>query len=243
MRAWFCAAAMLAASAAFAHPQSALHPEGDAARLIAQSWWIMLAGAAAIFLLVAALTIYAVARDPAKRRHVNARVLLVSGGVVLPVVTLTMLLVYGALLGRELTAPRAADLRIEVIGRQFSWDVRYPASGAAALNEIYLPAGRNVEITLRSEDVIHSLWIPSLAGKLDLIPGQPNVLRVNARAPGRYRGQCAEFCGILHAHMALQVFVLEEAEFARWVEGGRTFPAERGARAPQEPAARLAATQ
>jgi cytochrome c oxidase subunit 2 len=233
---------MFAASAAYAHPQSALHPQGDAALLIAQSWWIMLAGAAAIFLLVAALTAYAVARDPAKRMHGNPRVLVVGGGVILPVITLTMLLVYGTLLGRELTAPQPVDLRIEVIGRQFSWDVRYPASGAAAVNELYIPAGRNVEITLRSHDVIHSLWMPTLAGKLDLIPGQPNVLRVKARTPGRYRGQCAEFCGISHAHMVLQVFVLDEAEFARWLERERARPAERGGHAPPVPAMRVAST-
>jgi cytochrome c oxidase subunit 2 len=236
-RAWFSAAAILAASGAFAHPQSALHPEGDAARLIAQSWWIMLAGAAVLFLLVALLTVYAVARDPAKRIHANARVLIVGGGVILPVVTLTMLLVYGTLLGRELTAPQPVDLRIDVIARQFWWDVRYPGSGAAAANEIHIPVGRNVEITLQSEDVIHSFWVPALAGKLDVIPGQPNVLRVNARVPGRYRGQCAEFCGILHAHMALQVFVLEEAQFTDWLEQHRKGPADRGAQAP--PAAAL----
>jgi len=200
-----------------ARPDSALHPRGEAARLIAETWWIMLWGAVVLFLVVTALVLYAMFRDPQKRRRASARALIVGGGVVLPVVTLTALLAYGVGVGDALTRAVPVDVRIEVIGRQFWWEVRYPDAGVVTANEIRIPAGRNVGITLRSGDVIHSFWVPSLAGKIDLIPGQTNALRLNADAPGVYRGQCAEFCGTQHAHMAFHVVALEDAEYREWI--------------------------
>ena len=112
-------------------------------------------------------------------------------------------------------------LSIEVTAHQFWWDVEYLASGDASrivrtANELHLPVGVPVQIRLNSSDVIHSLWIPNLAGKQDLIPGRDTDLTVTPTKVGLYRGRCAEFCGVQHAHMALDVTVESAADFNRW---------------------------
>jgi cytochrome c oxidase subunit 2 len=122
--------------------------------------------------------------------------------------------------GRALVAQPAAALNIDVTAQRWWWDVRYrdpvPSREFVTANEIHIPVGRPVELTLRSIDVIHSLWVPNLQGKKDLIPGQVNTLWLQADRPGVFRGQCAEFCGLQHAHMALQLLAEPEDEFARW---------------------------
>jgi cytochrome c oxidase subunit 2 len=103
--------------------------------------------------------------------------------------------------------------------------VRYldplPSSSFSTANEIHIPVGQPVELTLRSVDVIHSFWVPNLHGKKDLIPGQVNTLVLQADRPGIFRGQCAEFCGLQHANMALYVVAEPPDEFARWQERQR----------------------
>lgn len=114
------------------------------------------------------------------------------------------------------------ELEIEVIGHQWWWEVRYHDPVASRVvrtaNEVHLPAGRTANIRLMSNDVIHSLWIPNLAGKQDLIPGRVSNLELSPRRRGVYRSQCAEFCGMQHAKMALDVTVEEPAQFAAWYE-------------------------
>ncbi|HYD23424.1 MAG TPA: cytochrome c oxidase subunit II [Croceibacterium sp.] len=116
----------------------------------------------------------------------------------------------------------AAPLEIEVIGHQWWWEVRYQDPVASRIvrtaNELHLPAGRAAHITLKSTDVIHSLWIPNLAGKQDLIPGRIADLSLHPLRTGVFRAQCAEFCGLQHARMALDVTVETPAEFARWYD-------------------------
>jgi len=111
-------------------------------------------------------------------------------------------------------------LEIEVTANQWWWDVRYMSSEPSRIirtaNELHLPVGVPVHITLKSNDVIHSFWIPNLAGKQDLIPGRVNDISLRPIRQGVYRGQCAEFCGLQHAHMALDVTVESPAAFARW---------------------------
>src|SRR5690606_24343682 len=113
-------------------------------------------------------------------------------------------------------------LRIEVTGHQWWWEVRYPDSGVVTANQLHLPVGRPVDLTLRSADVIHSFWVPRLGGKLDMIPGRSNVLRLQADEAGVFRGQCSEFCGTQHSHMAISVQAQPEAEFRRWIEARQT---------------------
>jgi cytochrome c oxidase subunit II len=116
--------------------------------------------------------------------------------------------------------PPSAPLTIEVIGHQWWWQIRYlseePSRNFTTANEIHIPVGQTVRFRLISADVIHSFWVPALGGKTDLIPGQTNIMALEAIRPGVFRGQCAEFCGIQHANMALVVVALEPDAFRAW---------------------------
>ena len=105
-----------------------------------------------------------------------------------------------------------------MIGHQWWWEVRYPGTNAVTANELHIPVRTPVRIEVKTADVIHSFWVPELNRKIDTIPGRTNVVELDADAPGRYRGQCAEFCGLQHAHMAMYVFVDEPDAFRRWLE-------------------------
>jgi cytochrome c oxidase subunit 2 len=202
--------------------QSALDPAGPQAAAVERLSWIMFAGGGLVFLLVMALLIHALAAGRS-RRFVASGVMVIAGGFVLPVVVLSILLVYGLVLERHTMAqddPRA--LHVEVVGEQFWWRVRYPDGSGATIetaNEIRIPVGRPVRFALTTADVIHSFWIPVLGGKLDMIPGQTNVLVLQADRPGTYRGQCTEFCGAAHALMAFDVVAQPAAEFEAWLAG------------------------
>ncbi|MYZ48929.1 c-type cytochrome [Rhizobiales bacterium L72] len=201
----------------------------------------MFAAAAAIFLLVLALALFAVFARPERRRWLGGRVVVIAGGVAFPVIALSALLVFGLSTLRALDPPPApGGIRIEVTGRQWWWEVRYlDAEGgtiAISANEVRMPVGVPVEFVLKSADVIHSFWVPSLAGKLDMIPGRVNSYRFAAGRPGIYRGQCAEYCGAEHALMAFFAVAMEPAAFRDWMAR------ERGpAAAPGDAAARRGA--
>ncbi len=126
---------------------------------------------------------------------------------------------------RALAVAGPDDLTIKVSGLQWWWNVQYfgskPGQNFTTANEIHIPVGRNVRFQLEGDDVIHSFWVPSLAGKQDLIPGRPNELSVRAERAGIYRGQCAEFCGMQHAHMAFLVIAEDQADYAKWAEAQR----------------------
>jgi cytochrome c oxidase subunit 2 len=226
--------------------QSALHPAlGSGAALIDQLAVVMYIGATAIFLLVIVLAILAVF---SKAQRVDARKWVVGGGLIFPAVTLTALLVYSLAIGNGLSAIGSANalqlflecfgvssassqaqrdelLRIEVVGKQWWWEVRYPSPDGTErivlANEIRFPVEQPVELVLSTSDVIHSFWAPSLAGKVDMIPGRTTRLRVHASEPGVYRAQCAEYCGGQHAFMALFVIVQAREEFDAWLERQR----------------------
>jgi cytochrome c oxidase subunit II len=108
-------------------------------------------------------------------------------------------------------------MTIDVIGHQWFWEVRYPGTAAVTANEIHIPARTRVNVVGRSADVIHSFWVPQLNRKIDLIPGRTNRTLLYADKPGVYRGQCAEFCGVQHAHMGLEVFADPPARFRAWL--------------------------
>jgi cytochrome c oxidase subunit II len=195
--------------------QSALHPQGPHAATIAELTWVLFVGGTVIFVLVMALAALAVWGRP--RWLASPRIVL-AGGVAFPFVVLSALLVYSLTLKGAPSAP--PELRIEVVGHQWWWQVRYlDAQGAPdfeTANEIRIPSGAEVEIALASADVLHSFWVPSLAGKLDLVPGKDNRLRLVASRPGMFRGQCAEYCGGPHAQMALFVVAVERTAFEEW---------------------------
>jgi cytochrome c oxidase subunit 2 len=126
---------------------------------------------------------------------------------------------------RGIGVPDSSALAIAVRGQQWWWQVLYADSAAGTdfetANEIHIPVGRDVRLELESGDVIHSFWVPSLAGKQDLVPGRSNVLLLRAEKPGIYRGQCAEFCGLQHSHMAVLVIAEPPADYERWAAGQR----------------------
>lgn len=202
--------------------QSILAPApGSAAEAIGELAAILHAGGAAIFAIVVALAVYAVLA-PAREIHAKGWILL--GGLAIPAAILAALFTYAFGLGGGLRAIEGPPpQRIHVTGRQWWWEVRYEdrsRAGAAIplANEIHVPAGRPVELVLDTADVIHAFWVPALAGKADMVPGRVNRLMLEAKQPGIFRGQCAEYCGAQHALMAFEVVVESEQQFRAWLE-------------------------
>jgi cytochrome c oxidase subunit 2 len=199
--------------------QSALHPAGDEAEGVARLFWLMTGTGALIWMIVIGITIYAVLgrRRPKSERFADRFVL--AGGVVFPSVVLAALLVFGLSLLPSWSEDETPDIRIHVRAEQFWWRINYELADGRRIetaNEIHLPLG-TAEFVITSPDVIHSLWIPALGGKMDAIPGRTNVLRLTATRAGIYRGVCAEFCGSSHALMAFPVVVHDAGGFETWL--------------------------
>lgn len=216
------ALAALGLIAACSGTQSVLDPHGPHAQQTATIAWVLFAGGALIFVLVTVLAVCAIFAPRRWRTSLGGKKLIIGGGIVFPVITLSALLVYTFISSAGLARlGHTAPLKIEVVGEMWWWRVHYlGADGRSQLttaNEIRIPVGRPIELTLKSADVIHSFWLPSLAGKLDMIPGRTNVLRVSADKAGVFRGQCAEYCGAQHAKMAFYVIALTPPEFDSWL--------------------------
>jgi cytochrome c oxidase subunit 2 len=201
-------------------------PAGRSAEYIADLFWWMVTGAGIIWLVVIGIAIYAIRLRPESHRHRETAILIIGGGAVLPILVLAGLLAYGLSLMPALLAPASdGDLRIAVSGEQWWWRVRYPTSDGGTVelaNEVRLPVGERVEFHLESPDVIHSFWIPSLGGKIDMIPGRKTRLTLEPTRTGVFRGVCAEYCGTSHALMSFTVVVLEKADFAAWLQHQQT---------------------
>ena len=198
---------------------SVLHPAGWDAAIISQFAWVMFGAGALIFLAVMALLFLSLRR---RERPARALLWIGGGGIAFPVVVLTALLGWSTWRSAQLAPQTSRDaLTISVTAKMWWWEVRYhdPASGReiVSANEIHIPVGRSVYLGLNSADVIHSLWVPSLAGKRDMVPGRVTGLTLRADKPGVYRGQCAEYCGAQHAKMALHVVALAPQEFEAWL--------------------------
>lgn len=180
-------------------PLSTIDPAGPHARSVATLWWIMLGGATLLATLVFVLLWLAFRRrERARRAPADPRLWIGGLGLAMPAVVLMALLGYALAVGvATLPAPAADVPQIRVTARQYAWDVVLPG-GRTAHNRLDIPAGRPVDLVITADDVIHSLWIPRLAGKMDAIPGHTNRLRIVADRPGTYRGECAEYCGVGH---------------------------------------------
>jgi cytochrome c oxidase subunit 2 len=202
--------------------QSALNPAGREAEQLAQLFIWMGIGAVVIWIGMIVLALYA-PRATALSGRRGANILIIGGGVVFPLVVLTSLLFLGLPRLRDLLTPAAQDaLALQISGHQWWWRVRYHVPGQDPIelaNEIRLPVGVRVNATLVSGDVIHSFWVPSITGKMDMIPGRMNRLSLEPTRVGTFRGACAEFCGSSHALMNFIVVVMEQGEFDAWLRG------------------------
>jgi cytochrome c oxidase subunit II len=218
-------------------PQSMLGAAGPHAAGVESLWWLFFWITAGVYVLVMIALLVAVLRrrrpvdprDPAASRRAGV---VITGATGVTLVLLFVLLISSVRTGRYSIQGLAdpSHLNIKLTGNQWWWNVEYESTIASqrvrTANEIHIPTGRPVLLKLRSSDVIHSFWVPNLAGKKDLIPGHETELWIQADRPGVYRGQCAEFCGPQHAHMALAVVAEPADKYAAWLDAQRRPAAE-----------------
>jgi cytochrome c oxidase subunit 2 len=166
----------------------------------------MLSGATALFVLVIGL-LWQAYRKPGYGAGTSLRAWLLHGGVLMPAAVLTVLAAYAFYLGEGLMARSDEPVvRVQAIAMMWDWQFRYPQIDAAPTTGVlHIPAGRPVEVLVTTNDVIHSFWIPRLAGKIDAVPGHETRVRLQADQPGEYQGQCAEFCGLGHTAMRFRI--------------------------------------
>ena len=204
--------------------QSVLNPASGHASELASLSWLLFALGTAVLLIVIVATAIAYFGSDRIRAALASQNAVVIGGIAFPVVVLTGLLTTGIWLtrGSQARLQEPANLRISVVGEQWWWRLAYKGPNGqtiAAANELRIPVGRATLLELTSADVIHSFWVPSLAGKIDMIPGRTTRLRLEPSAPGIFRGQCAEYCGGPHALMAFEVVAMPADEFNTWLAG------------------------
>ena len=199
--------------------QAMLGADGRDGVLFAGLWQVFLWITVIFYLVVIAGLAWALLRRrEAGGEPLAQTALIVWAGVIS--LTLVGLTLASWLADRHMNRAAAPPLTVELTAHQWWWDVRYfgknPSQTLRTSNELHLPAGVPVRVILKSSDVIHSFWIPNLSGKQDLIPGRTNDIVIRPQRVGRYRGQCAEFCGLQHAHMAFDVTVESPAKFRAW---------------------------
>ncbi|MBA3576804.1 MAG: cytochrome c oxidase subunit II [Sphingomonas sp.] len=199
-------------------PPPLFDPAGPYAWSVTTLSWVLLAMSAGVLLVVLAALYVALSGNERLRSKLGGTTIIWIGGIAFPVVVLTLLLIWGLTLTRDLSQP-APDgaMRVRVTGEMWWWRVAYLDSNGEPLiqdaNELHIPAGKPVVLELESADVIHSFWVPRLSGKLDMIPGRRNALVIQADRPGVYGGQCAEFCGGPHALMGFTVVAHPQQRF------------------------------
>lgn len=208
--------------------QSVMQADGAPAIALRQLIIGIVSVCSLIWMLVMVALIWALMRRRGEPASDDARQRRMARSVIVAIVA-TVVMIAGFTLASFHTTRAlqggAADVTIAVRGLQWWWELSYidPDSSRSfkTANEIRIPVGRNIRLELDSADVVHSFWVPSLAGKLDLIPGRRNELTLRAERAGVYRGQCAEFCGTQHTHMAVFVIALERADYDRWADDQR----------------------
>jgi cytochrome c oxidase subunit II len=208
-------------------PLSSLHPAGQGATDIAWITWIMIIGCGVFMLLMSGLWLHAVYRRSDEPLKIGERPILIWGGLVLPLVVITLLLAFGVRTGHSLLPIGKPDLEIRVTAYQWFWEFEYHTADGRTVtlvDELHLPVDQRIDFHVATNDVIHAFWIPALGGKIDAMPGRVNTLRLVPTRPGRFGGQCAEFCGARHAHMAFEVTVHESADFYHWLAGQEANP-------------------
>lgn len=211
--------------------QSAFTGLGPVSSRITLLTWIMFIGAALITVLICVLMLISIAGPTGWRHKLTEEKTIVWGGIVFPVVTLSVLLVYGfmVLKAGEPLAHAENPVHISVVGEQWWWRVIYrhdDGRTTESANELRIPTGRPIEVELSTADVLHSFWIPAYAGKIDMIPGRINTLHFVADKPGVVSGQCAEYCGGAHALMSFYTVAMTPADYDAWLakERGNATP-------------------
>jgi cytochrome c oxidase subunit II len=227
--------------------QSALNPAGEQGASIARLWWIYFWVLTAIFVLVGIFLFLAMLPrrkqfdgqggaglidEPNEPRERRISTVVISA-VIASIIVLFVLLFIDFFTGRSIYALNdqstsgADPLTIKITGHQWWWQVEYenqshPSKMMTTANELHVPIGRPVKLTLNSDDVIHSFWVPNMHGKKDLVPGHPTEMWLKATQPGKFRGQCAEFCGLQHAHMRLTFVSEPPDQFEQWMQSSST---------------------
>ncbi len=218
---------------------SLFDPSSPQARAVAGLWWWMLAVGGTVWLIVIVAMLWAAITRRQRRlssdlvrlddtAHVRTeRVVTIASGITVAI--LIAFLAYDFTVGHALAQHPLRALTIDVTGHQWWWQVLYedpdPSRQLVTANEIHVPVGVPIQFKLRAADVIHSFWAPSLNGKKDLIPGYTTTLWFQADTAGRYRGQCAEFCGLQHAKMAFYIVAEPKPKFAAWLAAASQAPA------------------
>ena len=215
----------LSSACAESAPQDYLEPQGPIARQLDNLFNPVLAVAAVFFFLVQGLVLFAAVRfrrrsDDEAPKQVHGNVKLEITWTAIPALILAVVGIGTVVTIWDINKidKGAEVLNVNVIGHQWWWEYEYPDLGLVTANELHIPTGTRVELTLESDDVIHSFWPPKLAGKVDVIPGHTNTMAIEANEPGEFEGQCAEFCGISHSRMRLRVIAQSPEDFEAWAE-------------------------
>lgn len=228
MRWWRGAAAATSAVALTACSQGALSPRGPGAERLSDLLWLMVVLAGVVLLIVGGSAVVAALRapdddlddqrvgtdDPRGHERRIERWMVIGGGIALPVVVLGPLMAVNV--ATIAGTPESGPLQVDVVAHQYWWEIGY--DGFETANELHLPVDTQVELRITSEDVIHSVWVPELSGKIDAVPGRDTSLVLEASEPGRYTGRCAEYCGLQHAWMLFEVVAHEPDDYERWRE-------------------------
>ncbi|MBI2845739.1 MAG: cytochrome c oxidase subunit II [Chloroflexi bacterium] len=214
---------LLFATPASADPPSPLNPFSPTSGAIANLFYLVLAIALMVFVVVEALIIISVLRYRRRAEggpepvEVHGHTALELTWTAIPALILAVLFVLTFQALQAAQNPPGDALRVQVVGHQWWWQFNYPDQGVTTANQLVVPVGQPILFSVTSADVIHSFWVPQLGGKIDVIPGQENTYWFEVEEPGDYHGQCAEFCGLGHPFMPIRLTAVTEEEFAVWV--------------------------
>jgi cytochrome c oxidase subunit 2 len=210
--------------------QNALNPHSHAATDIANLFWVMMAVSFGGLALITGLLVFAWVRrgrrgigGDAEGPHPGEKpawFVVLGMGVVFPLMVIVALFIVGnwaIIKTTQAPAASSTDMTVDAIGHQWYWEFRYPGTKAVTADEMHIPVGTRVNLVATTADVIHSFWVPELNRKIDTIPGQQNRILLYSNKVGVFRGQCAEYCGLQHAHMGMLVVVQPKAQFQAWL--------------------------
>ncbi len=214
------------------NPMTTVRPRSDFGKVIDDLFMLISWTTLVIFIAVEGLLLYCCWRfrdrpgAPMPKQVHGHTPLEISWTVAFAVVLLVIGIPTIRVVFKTQEAPAATALRVEVAGKQWWWEFKYPQLGITTANELHLPVGQTVAFHLNAPDVIHSFWIPHLGGKRDVVPHRVNQLVMTPEVPGEYPGQCAEYCGTSHANMRFRVIVHPKEGFDQWVKAQQAPPVE-----------------